>query len=74
VGGRRTALPLEDVSGAEGGSKGRHLEGLRYRRRIRPLLSGSRLGLAENEVLAVAYDRLQEVFAKRYPFVEKDRT
>jgi hypothetical protein len=31
------------------------------------------VGLAENEVLAVAYDRLQEVFAKRYPFVGKDR-
>jgi hypothetical protein len=31
------------------------------------------LDLAENEVLAVAYDRLQEVFAKRYPFVGKDR-
>ena len=28
----------------------------------------------EREVLAVAYDRLQEVFAKRYPFVRKDRT
>ena len=41
---------------------------------IRPLLSGSRLGRAENEVLAVAYDRLQEVSAKRYPFVGKDRT
>jgi hypothetical protein len=27
----------------------------------------------EREVLAVAYDRLQEVFAKRYPFVGKDR-
>lgn len=27
----------------------------------------------EREVLAVAYDWLQELFAKRYPFVGKDR-
>ena len=40
-----------------------------YKRQERIAVGPSR----EREVLAVACDRLQEVFAKRYPFVGKNR-